>query len=231
MKKFLLVVLVLGMALSTVYAQEAGEINFGARAGALFGFHSLSGEMNDLLGLAGLGGLISIDHSSLTNFSVAIFGSFAFTNNLSLQVELMYMINQGIEITLQGFLLSSTLTGTYSSLDLPILLRYSFLNSPAKFGVLAGPHVSLPLGYFEFKETGIGLDTLVGEHGVGMPTFGITAGLFGGFPVGPGRIVGDARYIMDFTYLFIRPFGEDFDVAARRGISIGLGYEFTFRRR
>ena len=231
MKKFLLVVLVLGMVLSTVFAQEAGEINVGARGGALFGFHSLSSEMNDLIGLAGLGGLITIDDSSLRNFNVAIFGSFAFTNNLSLQVELMYMINQGLDITARVLGFSSTLTGTYSSLDLPILLRYSFLNAPAKLGVLAGPHVSLPLGYFEFKEEGIGLGTLVGEHGVGMPTFGITAGLFGGFPIGPGRIVGDVRYIHDFTYLLIRPFGDDFYVAARRGISVGLGYEFTVRRR
>ena len=229
MKKFLLVILIILVVFSAAYAQNAGETSAGARAGMLFGFHSFSDEFRRLFDAASELP-INISDRALNNFNLAIFGSYAFTNNFSVQAELIYMINQGMEISARLLGFGSTVRGTYSSLDIPILLKYSFINAPAKLGVLGGPHVSLPLGYFELKETGIGFGPLVGEYGVGFPTFGITVGLFGGFPVGPGRITGDLRYLMDFTYLKIRPFGEDIDVAARRGISAGIGYEFIFRR-
>jgi hypothetical protein len=73
-----------------------------------------------------------------------------------------------------------------------VLLRYEFVQAPASAGLVVGPLLSIPVGDIEM--TAAGVSTTVKASGI---TFGITAGLFAGYPVGPGRIVGDARFLSE----------------------------------
>ena len=135
------------------------------------------------------------------------------------------MLNQGYELRMPfaGF---DSRRGrlTYTSLDIPILLRYNFLEFPLAFGVQAGPHISVPLGRGLLSGAGFSerfdIDTFA--------TFGLTTGFFSGTPVGPGRIVGDLRFIVDFNAVEAQMWGTAMHIMRRRAFVISLGYEVTF---
>ena len=146
------------------------------------------------------------------------------------------MINQGIKFSFSeeyyGFE-----GGVYdiniinSSLDIPILLKFAVAKKPVLIGLLAGPHLSLPLGKLIISGNDEDEDMVVfSQYSINGITFGLTAGLFAGFPVGPGRITGDIRFLFDFTPVNIHDFsyGENFDTFNRRGVALTAGYEFSF---
>ncbi|MDR1862560.1 MAG: PorT family protein [Treponema sp.] len=121
---------------------------------------------------------------------------------------------------------SIELEGSYSSLDIPVLLRYEFLQQPLMVGLVAGPVLSIPVGDVELSfPSELGGSTDVKTKGI---TFGATAGVFGGYPVGPGKIIADIRFLMDFTPLKIKEGGETIEAIKRRSLNITLGYEFSF---
>jgi hypothetical protein len=133
------------------------------------------------------------------------------------------MIDQGLNITITSGG-SGTMTFRYDSLDIAAPLKYAFVNSDrARFGLAAGPVLSIPLSLKGEAEGPGGSENA--EIETSGATFGICVGLFGGFQVAVGRVALDIRYLMDFNA--VKDGAED-EVFKRRGIFIGLGYEFEF---
>jgi hypothetical protein len=133
------------------------------------------------------------------------------------------MINQGAKLSESGF----SMEGTYSSLDIPILLLYSLTDGPVQVGLLGGAHISIPLGDFEIEYSFMGMSEseTIGTDGA---TFGLTAGLFGSMPAGPGSFVGDIRFIFDFNELTVSESGYSMDILSRRGLALTVGYKISF---
>jgi len=219
-KKTLCVLLVFIISTAGLYAQQAGQRIAGARIGAAFGFNS-SMDIGNVFD--------DREHSASDemriNFALAAYGAHALTDRLSIQTELNLMINQGygLRVSVDGDLLHSE-DITYTSLDIPILLRYNFLNSPSVLGILAGPHVSIPIGRARFTEGGTSEEIDIYT----VTTFGLSAGIFGGIQAGPGRIMGDLRFIFDFNPVEKRPREESFAFMQRRALLFTLGYEMSF---
>ena len=244
MKKVLVLTMVLLMAVSGLHAQEAGTFTLGFRSGVAFGFHSAEdseGELRRGLGLPAA----SIDSSMRMNFNLAAFAAYTIIDNLSLQLELNVMANQGFDMdaSFLGMDLMEVQT-TYTSLDIPLLVRFSLLDG--MLGFIAGPHISIPLGRaVQWMEPASAIADYFGPPTGGaaeidnFATFGVTAGAVGGFPVGPGHIIGDLRFVFDFNAMQVRVGNEDrygnplpgtrtFDAMARRALVFTLGYQISF---
>ena len=234
MKKLLVVVFMLLAGISTVNAQQ---FTLGARLGTLFGFHAEDEYLKTYIGIE--------NTKSKINLNFAAYGAFAMTDKLSLQTELSFMIKQGIKVNLSfednGLHSNISETFFYSSLDIPLLLAFTFTEKPVLIGLLAGPHVSFPLDKFyveipekefdkfNFDNVGIQMNVNAVGYDTDGVTFGLTAGLFTKFPVGPGRIVGDIRCLLDFIPIKARiPNISTYQFFTRRGLALTLGYEFSF---
>ena len=221
MKKALILILVF-LIPAIGHAQQAGQVTIGVRVGPVFGVHNAV----DLEGIDIYGtGTFERQSNVLFNFNFTLYVNYAIANNFLIQAEANVMLNQGYELRMPfaGF---DSRRGrlTYTSLDIPILLRYNFLDFPLAFGVQAGPHISVPLGQGMLSGAGFSqrfdIDTFA--------TFGLTTGFFSGTPVGPGRIVGDLRFIVDFNALEAQMWGTAMHIMRRRAFVISLGYEVTF---
>jgi hypothetical protein len=203
MKKLLLAVLVLFLVTGALFAQTAGSISVGIKAGGVLGFH----DSHDL------------DMDSKFNFAIGAYGAYAFSDSLSVQAELDFMIGQGLTGDVSGV----DVDATYNSLDIPILVKYSFLNKPLVVGVEVGPQLSIPIGDIEMSGGGTSVD--IEPDGM---TFGAVAGIYAGYPIGPGRIIGDLRFLFDFNALQGKMAGATDDFITRRALIFAVGYEFSF---
>jgi len=241
-KKLLLILILAVLVTGGAFAQEAGTFSIGARLGPSFGFHDLTDAVKKAE--AELGGMVSINDTGLVNFNFALYGAYTIIDNLSLAAELNFHINQGYKITGSiaiPFLgnISSEGKAYYSSLDLPILVKYNFLQDPAVFGVLVGPHFSFPLGKadMEYEASMMGISEKGSEkYDIEGITAGLTLGVFGGYKVGPGRFIGDLRFIFDFNSIKIIDtyiingvsIKQKEDVMKRRALVLTVGYEISF---
>jgi hypothetical protein len=226
MKKNLIVVMVLLVVANSLYAQQPGQFSAGGRLGLGAGFN----ESLDFYDLAQTfyPDLVSVSERPCLQFNIALYGNYTFTNRVSLQTELNFMLYQGYDLIMSfpdG--LSRNAEVSYYSLDIPLLIKINFLNSSSAFGVLAGPHISIPLGRAEFyREYSFEIeDKLIIDS---FATFGLTTGVFYGHQVGPGRIVGDIRYIFDFDSLKSLENGITYEIMKRRALTFSVGYEISF---
>ncbi|MDR0313744.1 MAG: PorT family protein [Treponema sp.] len=209
MKKMLIVMLALLLASTTLYAQNFAV---GVRGGVALGVHQ---EADAFM-------LESGDTKELKiNPNAAVYGAYMFTGNMGVQLEANVMINQGTKFSNSGM----TVEMTYTSLDIPVLFRFNFSFG---LGIMAGPHISIPLGKLKMKASS-GWLSLSGDVGdmTGF-SFGATAGLFYGFPLGPGRLIADLRFIFDFTAAKVKGGGITLDFLKRRALALTIGYEFRF---
>ena len=242
LKKLLFVLLIAAVTAGGVFAQQAGTFSIGARLGPSFGFHNPTDAVKKAQ--EEFGGMVSLNDTGLVNFNFALYGAYTLIDNLSLAAEFNFHINQGYKITGSmaiPFLGSMSLEGKgyYSSLDIPILVKYNFLKDPAVFGVLAGPHLSFPLGKaeIEYEASMMGLSEAGSEkYDMEGITVGLTIGVFGGYKVGPGRFIGDLRFIFDFNSSQIKDtyiingvsIKQKEDAMKRRALALTLGYEISF---
>ena len=207
MKKMVVVAMILLVTAAGIHAQQAGQWTIGGRLGAAMGLHN-AGDFDE----SG----VSID--PLFNFNFALYANYAFTDRVSFQPEFNFMINQGYQMRIP---LVGSMDITYSSLDIPLLLRISLLERPAAMGFLLGPHLSIPLGRGEVSGGGVSAEFDI-DTGI---TFGITAGIFTGWQAGPGRLIADMRFIFDFNGV------EDMlmdEFIRRRALITTIGYEVSF---
>jgi hypothetical protein len=186
----------------------------GGRLGAGFEINTADEDM--------VGSGYSPKEKSNIAFNAVLYGGYRLNLLWSVQTELNFMINNGQEISGQGY----TVTVAYSTLDIPLLLRWDFMQSPLKAGILLGPYVSLPIGKLNLsqRERGSALDM----RGI---SWGISGGFVFGYKLGPGFLVADVRFLHDFVSLTVREdFGDgmqDAKIGIRRSINISLGYEFS----
>ena len=239
MKKILIMVTVFMVSATGLFAQQqAGDWTIGARFGRAFG---TNGDMD--LGYAIQREMtatfptnaILISENNLSNYTFALYGNYAFTNRLAVQTELKFMLNQGYTMNLRvralgagswalPFIYTNAVEVTYTSLDIPILLRFNLSNRAFIFGVQAGSHISIPLGRVEISQNNssdkFDIKTLA--------TFGFTLGFFSGFQAGPGRVVGDLRFFSDTTGTEVNFNGWEGEFMRRSALVVTVGYEISF---
>ncbi|MDR0710673.1 MAG: PorT family protein [Spirochaetaceae bacterium] len=220
--------LVLLAALVTVtLSVDAQGLLLGGRLGAGFGMHKNGEAMDNMVdSIESYYPGLSVDEKSGVAFAISGYGAYYFTANLGVQAELNFMINQSKEWSGSYSGVSGKLKGTYSSLDIPILLKYDLMNNPVILGLLAGPYLSFTLGDVELEGSGYMADD--GAYEADGILAGLTLGLYGGLALGPGRLIGDARFLMDFSPLTIEESGYTDEVIQRFGINVTVGYELSF---
>jgi hypothetical protein len=195
---------------------EIGSTHFlvGARLGSGFEINTADEDM--------VGTGYSPNEKSHIAFNTTLYGAFKFNDVWLIQPELNFMLNNGMEISGHG----DTFAIAYNTLDIPVFVRWNFIQRPVIAGIIVGPYISLPLGKLNLtiNDKGSALDTS------GF-TFGIAGGFLLGFKLGPGYIAADIRYLNDFSSLKVREdFGDgtqDANIAIRRSINLTFGYEFS----
>lgn len=146
---------------------------------------------------------------------------------LGFQTELDLLAYNGLEVGdgSNGFIFS------YTSLELPILVTYDFNVGPVTLTALAGPHLSFPLGDMKAEIMENGTVNTNSDQKIPIDSkalFGMTFGMAVAYPVGPGSIVGDIRYLNDFSKLRVGEGDFVYDALTRRTLNISLGYQMTF---
>jgi len=195
---------------------EIGNSHFliGLRFGSGFGVNTADEDM--------VGNGFTPNEKSNITFNAVLYGALKINSAWSIQPEFNFTINNGMEISGQG----NTVNINYPTLDIPLLVRWSFVQAPILAGIIIGPYISLPIGK---------LNLTVGNSGSALPmngySFGITGGVALGYKFGIGHIVSDLRFLNDFSSLYVRnDFGngvEDAKILIRRSINITIGYEIS----
>jgi hypothetical protein len=186
----------------------------GARLGAGFEINTADEDM--------VGDGYSPNEKSNTAFNVALYGAYRFNDVWSVQAELNLMLNNGMEISGQG----DVTRIDYATIDIPLLVRWNFIQTPVVAGLLIGPYISFPAGKLNmtWNDLGSALD-------MRGSTLGIAVGFALGYKLGPGNLAADVRYINDFGSLYVtEDFGEgpqDANICVRRSINITVGYELA----
>ena len=218
MKRILFTALILMMAFTVVYAQDAGSFTVGARGGIGLGFNDLPSDLK----VDGWDDDINL--KSLLHPVVAAYGFYTFMPNMAVQLELNLMFNQGLRSVNKD---DENIYGdlSYRSLDIPVMFMYTFLNEPVTVGVAAGPYISIPIGKLNTKVV-VGDDSVTVENDIDGFGFGAAVGFFVAYPLGPGSLIGDVRFIMDFMHPKSSVTEEPF--MNRRALNVSVGYQFTF---
>ena len=219
-------------------AQEAGEASFGMRLGVGVGSHLMPqvDELSASLIPAGIPGIsISNTWHSATSLSLAFYFNYAITDWLSIQPEFNFMLLQGTELGLSmaamGITEAVSIPLRYNSLDIPLLVRFTPLRRPVMAGVVAGPHVSIPMGALSINNTPIIPQIVIPGATAEASNVGMTLGLFGGVEAGPGRVLADIRFVTDFMASTLLLGGETYELLQRRAFVFSLGYEIPITRR
>jgi hypothetical protein len=159
-------------------------------------------------------------------FNATLFGAFKFNESWTIQPEVNLMLNNGMEISGHG----DTVTIDYPTLDIPLLVRWNFILEPVLAGIVLGPYISLPIGKVNLTVVDTGAGRALDTTGY---TFGVTGGFVIGKKVGPGNIIGDLRFLNDFSSLKVRDEFEkgkgieEANIIIRRSINLTIGYEFS----
>lgn len=229
MKKVVIVVLVFLIINTSIFAQQAGQFTFGGRVGMGIGISdSLGfGTLVNNNWYSGQNFSVNVDNPEV-NFAFALYANFAITERIAIQAEFNFMYDQGYELFFSNATGSRVVDVDYSSVDIPLLLRFSLVNSPAVFGIQAGPFISIPVGRLEIYED-LEWNFRSDRFRVNSShVFGATAGLFAGIPAGPGRVVGDLRFVYDFDSLEATVWENNVRFIERRAFVLTVGYEFSF---
>jgi hypothetical protein len=225
MKRFLMILTVVLVVNTAVSAQTGFTV--GARLGPGFAFNELEGYFKVIKDYAALGGYSLKDESNIA-FALAVYGNYTIFPKFSVQAELGVMLNNGMKLS--GSVPGGTaeITGSFTSLDIPVLARYELLEAPVSLSVLGGPYLAIPIGKFkgEMKDPSGTFGSGKEDYDIDGIRLGITAGVAAGYPIGPGSIVADLRFLMDFAPVKAKDSSlPDTDVFTRRGVNLTVGYE------
>jgi hypothetical protein len=193
----------------------------GARLGAGKEFNTADEDM--------VGAEFSGNEKSNIVFNAALYGAFRFNDMWSVQPEINYMVNNGMKIGDEYDEYSANVS--YTTLDIPLLVRWNFIQSPVLAGVIIGPYISLPISKVKTEVFGEGTRELDAE----WFNLGVTGGFALGYKIGPGYLTADLRFLHDLNdALNLRPIQVREDVndvppsniCIRRSLNITIGYEF-----
>ena len=153
------------------------------------------------------------------------------TDTLKVQLELSYLKN-GIDVygfydDYSGYTLDIDVR--YSTLDIPVLVAWNFIQKPVSVDIFGGAYVSIPVSTCNISYDIEGYGNLKGSVDVTGVCIGVVGGFDAGFRVGPGNVVVDARFFYDLMpskaqgeLLGDEPQG----LIYRKGIVVSAGYIF-----
>jgi len=201
--------------LNTSVSDGIGSTHFavGGRLGAGFGINTAH---SDMVGT----GVTPKEKSNIT-FTGSLFFAWKVTDRFGIQPEIDIMINNGIKAT---FADGVEMSATYNSLDIPLIFYFNIIHSPVLVRIFAGPYLAIPIGKMNMEISGLSGGTSADTKGV---TGGVTGGIVIGFRAGPGNIIGDFRYMNDFSEVRVNYKGKDMKGFLRRSVNITVGYELS----
>lgn len=154
-----------------------------------------------------------------------------FLSSLGIQTGLDVLANNGYKVngtfTLGSVENSSTVTATYTSLELPILVTYDIGLGPVTLTLLLGPNISFPINKMKVT-TALNSSSATDEWNIANKAiFGITGGAAVALRLGPGSLVTDIRYTNDFTPVKggEKDSENPMDLFTRRALALSLGYQ------
>lgn len=174
---------------------------------------------------------------------ISIIGTFAFAykvlDTVKIQAEVSYIKDNGIDINDMVVVFKDDddneiqyITDTvvrYSSVEIPMLLSWNFIQNPISVDVFAGAYVSLPVSAVNLS---IDFDAENMDVGASLKGVGIGYGAVAGFDVGinlgPGKFVLDGRFCYDLTVVKATGdiLGGVSSVMYRKYIGVTAGYMF-----
>jgi len=185
----------------------------GTRLGAGFGINTAHSDM--------VGTGVTPKEESHVTFTGALSFAWKITDKFGVQPELNVTVNNGIKAT---FADGAQVSASYHSLDIPLILYFNIIHSPALVRIFAGPYLAVPVGKMNMEVSGL-------PGGVGAETrgvnFGVTGGFAAGFRAGPGNFIADIRYMNDFNEVNVTYRGMEMKGFLRRSVNLTLGYELS----
>lgn len=124
----------------------------------------------------------------------------------------------------------SSLTYSYNTLDIPVLVTFRLPLGLVKTTLYAGPNFSFPVGKVKVSATGAG-SKIEGDafEFDSIMVFGMQAGIDTSLGLGPLDLVLGLRYINDFANTRIKySDSRSDDFLTRRNLILSLGVEFGF---
>lgn len=157
-----------------------------------------------------------------------------FLSSLGIQTGLDVLANNGYKVeaakTISEKTYSASISATYTSLELPILVTYDIGLGPVTLTLLLGPNISFPINKMKIATSSSIITDRSGTNEWNIANkaiFGITGGAAVALRLGPGSLVTDIRYINDFTPVKAgeKDSENPMDLFTRRALALSLGYQ------
>lgn len=155
---------------------------------------------------------------------------------LGAQAGLGIIANNGRGFSISESGLSGKSRASYTSLDIPLMVTYEIPVWLLKIIPMAGLNFSIPVGkakvkYFDDMKTYIGEDSQ--EFDIKSRFIpGLVFGASATFDLGPGAILFDARYLIDFGKFKVDASKDggasDVEALSRKSLDFSLGYQISF---
>lgn len=201
------------------------SIGIGLRFGSSIEFNKAHEDM------IGTGGVRPAEKSPV-GFVPTLSAFYRLNESFKVQAELSYFVNNGLSIIgfyddYTGYILDIDIS--YSTLDIPVMLAFNFIQKPVSVDAFAGVYASIPVSTANISYGIEGYGTLNGAVNVVGASFGVLGGFDVGMRMGPGNLLLDARFIYDF-----KPSKAKGDILGtteqgliyRKGIVVSAGYMF-----
>ncbi|MDR0655072.1 MAG: hypothetical protein LBG22_02060 [Treponema sp.] len=163
--------------------------------------------------------------ASAPNLEGGFSGALRLNSLFSVQLELFLtgdtLVYRGLEDSSSGPVLKNK-RYTNVSLEIPVLCKMNFRVGKIRLSPLAGLYATVPLGETNYRDKEGTADTVAWS--ISNP-LGLTAGLEGAAPCGPGMIFAGLRYGADFGVMSIDSEEREY---RRNMVSLYVGYEFGF---
>jgi hypothetical protein len=220
-------------------AWKKNWIYAGARLGGGVNIYALSDSfLEDYLKANGMSSAyskyISVDDPKASfAFNGAAYVSAQITDLFAAQLELMYTHDE-TEITatptIAGYNYSTTVKSTFDSFLIPVLAKVTHRPKNLSFAGLAGIYFTVPVGKIKAKTSSTGSDSTKVSLNWKTAPVGFMLGGNAGIHLGPGVLLGDIRYAVDFVPVESKNIGgsDSISLFNRNKILFTIGYEMGF---